>query len=67
MDNIEKARIRMEKWISHHEHHLKDYKTFAAELREYGEIRSAANILEMVELMSKSQDCLRNALKALDE
>jgi hypothetical protein len=67
MDFVEKARIRLEHWISHSEHHGEEYEMFAEQLEEAGRDESARNIREMIELESKSTDCLRSALKNLEK
>ncbi|MBW1735976.1 MAG: hypothetical protein JRJ69_00150 [Deltaproteobacteria bacterium] len=66
MDFIEKAKIRLQHWISHNEHHLEEYELFAEQLESEGNAQSAGHIREMVDLTAKSTDCLRKALKALD-
>ena len=65
MDIIEKARIRLEHWITHNDHHQEEYEMFAEQLEEAGKNESAEQVRLMIELTSKSTDCLRNALKAL--
>ncbi|RLB08571.1 MAG: hypothetical protein DRG39_08660 [Deltaproteobacteria bacterium] len=67
MDFIEKARIRLEHWISHNTHHIEEYKEFAKELKEAGRLESARHIEDMVDLAEKSNESLKNALKALEE
>jgi hypothetical protein len=66
MDFSEKARIRLEHWITHSDHHQEEYDMFAEQLEEAGKIESSKYIKEMIELNSRSTDCLRKALKALD-
>ncbi len=66
MDFNEKARIRLEHWIDHNEHHLEDYEQFANELEGAGRIESARSIREMMDLTRKSTTCLKNALDTLD-
>ena len=66
MDVIEKAKIRLEHWISHSDHHYEEYEIFADQLEEAGKPESAACIREMMALTSKSTECLREALKHLD-
>ena len=65
MDFLEKARIRLEHWISHSEHHREEYEMFAEQLEESGKKESARSIREMIDLESRSTDCLRAALKNL--
>ena len=38
MDIIEKAKIRLEHWIHHNEHHGEDYEAFAEELEKAGKL-----------------------------
>lgn len=67
MEFLEKARIRLEHWLDHNEHHQEDYETFADELEGAGRIESAEHIREMIRLTSKSSECLKKALNALIE
>jgi hypothetical protein len=66
MDFVEKARIRLEHWISHSDHHDEEYALFADQLEAAGKRESAKQLREIAELSSRSTDCLRKALKALD-
>jgi hypothetical protein len=65
MDSIEKARVRLEHWISHNDHHHEDYEKFVKELEQAGKTESARCMREMMDLTSRSTECLRKALKAL--
>jgi len=65
MDSVDKAKIRLEHWISHNEHHSEDYEGFIKELEKAGKAESARCIREMLDLSSKSTECLKKALKAL--
>jgi hypothetical protein len=65
MESIEKAKIRLEHWISHSDHHYEDYETFADQLEEAGKTESAKCIREMMTLTSKSTECLKEALRLL--
>jgi hypothetical protein len=65
MESIEKAKIRLEHWISHSDHHYEEYETFAGQLEESGKAESAKCIREMMTLTSKSTECLREALRLL--
>ena len=65
MDFIEKAKIRIEHWIHHNEHHGEEYEMFAEQLEDAGKVESAGHIREMIKIISKSTDCLKNALDAL--
>ncbi|SPD75108.1 conserved hypothetical protein [uncultured Desulfobacterium sp.] len=66
MDSIEKARIRLEHWITHNDHHQEEYEMFAEQLREAGKNESADLVKEVKELTARSTDCLRKAIKALE-
>jgi len=66
MDFVEKAKIRLEHWRSHNDHHHEEYRLFAEQLEDAGKTRGAAHIREMIELSSKISDCLKNALKEID-
>jgi len=66
MDFHSKAKIRLEHWIGHNEHHQEDYEGFAEELEKEGKGESARYIREMTTLTVKSTECLKKALKALD-
>ena len=65
MDFIEKAKIRLEHWITHNDHHQEEYEMFAEQLEEANRKESAKYIREMIELNTKSNECLRKALKTL--
>ena len=65
MDFIEKARIQLEHWITHNEHHQEDYEAFAKSLEEAGKRDSARNIREMMTFTSRGTVCLRKALESL--
>ena len=67
MYSIEKARIRIEHWISHNDHHREEYDAFAKDLEDLGKSVSAGHVRELIDLASKSNDCLKRALKGLDE
>jgi hypothetical protein len=65
MDFVEKAKVRLEHWIIHNDHHQEEYEIFIKQLQAAGKQQSADHIREMMALMEKSTDCLRNALSAL--
>lgn len=65
MDAIQKARIRLEHWISHNDHHHEEYASFADQLEQEGKVESARWLREMMEHTSRSTECLRKALEAL--
>ena len=66
MDYIEKAKIRIEHWIEHSDHHIEDYTSFADQLEQEGKTKSAEHIREMIDLNLKSTECLKKALKGLE-
>ena len=66
MDFIEKAKIRLEHWLTHNEHHQEEYEIFADQLEAAGKTESAKNIMGMAALTTKSNECLRKALKGLE-
>jgi hypothetical protein len=65
MDFLEKARVRLEHWVEHSDHHIEDYTLFAEQLDQEGKTESASYIREMIELNQKSTECLKKALDAL--
>lgn len=65
MEFMEKARIRLEHWIEHNEHHQEEYELFCEQLEEAGKVESARAVREMVELTAKSTDMLKKALDNL--
>lgn len=67
MDFLEKAKIRLEHWITHNDHHKEEYELFAEQLEEAGKDESARQVREMIRLSAKSNECLRKALEALDD
>lgn len=67
MEFIDKARIRLEHWIHHSEDHYQEYVSFAKELEEAGKIESARHLKDMVSLSARSTECLKKAMKALEE
>lgn len=66
MDFVEKARIRLEHWITHNDHHQEEYEMFVEQLEDAGKKRSAGHVREMMTLNAKSTDCLRKALDNLE-
>ena len=66
MDFIEKTRIRLEHWITHNDHHQEQYEMLAEQLETAGKNESSEQVREMIKMMVKSNECLRNALKTLD-
>jgi len=67
MDFNEKAKIRIEHWLHHNEHHGEEYEMFAEQLEAAGKGKSAGHIRDMIEIISKSTECLKNALDALEQ
>ena len=65
MEFVEKAKIMLERWIDHSDHHQEDYEAFADQLEEAGKAESARYVREMTELTSRGTACLKKALKAL--
>ncbi len=65
MEFVEKARIRLEHWITHNDHHLEEYDLFAEQLEDAGKSESAEAIRKMAKLSQESNQCLRDALKSL--
>ena len=66
MDFIEKAKIRLENWITHNDHHQEEYEMFAEQLEGAGKIESSEHVREMIELTAKSSECLRKAITSLE-
>ncbi|MDB9822507.1 hypothetical protein OAC89_02295 [Deltaproteobacteria bacterium] len=66
MEFVEKAKVRLDHWIHHSDHHNEEYEMFADQLEEAGKTESANYIREMIELTSKCTECLKNALRALE-
>lgn len=66
MDFVEKAKIRLEHWKTHNDHHHEEYQLFAEQLEDAGKTKSAASIRELIKLSSKMNDCLADALKEID-
>jgi hypothetical protein len=66
MDFVEKARIRLEHWITHNKHHQEEYELFIAQLEDAGKKESSEQLREVLRLTAKGTDCLRKALEALE-
>ena len=66
MGFIEKARIRLENWITHNDHHQEAYEMFAEQLEDAGKNESSKHVREMIEMTVRINECLRKALKALE-
>ena len=65
MDFHEKAKIRIEHWLSHNESHVKEYEEFVQELEKEGEQACADHIKEMIDFTVKSNEALKKAVGAL--
>ena len=65
METVAKARIRLEHWIAHNDHHEGEYARFAEELEKAGFETAAAEVRRMIEFNAGSNECLRKALAAL--
>jgi len=65
MEISERAKIRLEHWITHNDHHQEEYEIFAEQLDEADMKESAQHIRDMIGFTAKSTDCLRAALKSL--
>ena len=66
MDIVEKARIRLEHWITHNDHHQEEYAMFVDQLEEAGMKDSAEDIREVIALTARCTDYLRSALRSLE-
>ena len=67
MDFEEKAKIRLEHWISHNDHHQEEYEMFAEQLEDAGKKESAEQIRQLADLTARSTESLHKALKALEQ
>ena len=67
MEMNEKAKIRLEHWITHNDHHEEEYEMFAEQLESQGKLESAGYIRKIKALTSECTNCLRKALAALDQ
>jgi hypothetical protein len=66
MEFIEKARLRLEHWVTHNDHHQEEYEMFAEQLEAAGKRKSAEYVRDMIKHTRESTDCMRKALKALE-
>ena len=66
MEFNEKAKIRIDHWIHHNDHHCEEYEMFAEQLEQAGKRESAGYVREMIALTSKSTECLKKALEGLE-
>jgi len=65
VDLKEKARIRLEHWITHNDHHEEEYELFAEQLESAGMKESAGHVREMIALTAQGTASLRKALETL--
>lgn len=65
MESIEKAKIRLDHWIHHNDHHIEEYELFADQLEDAGKSASARYVREMIDLTYKCTECLKNAIEKL--
>ncbi len=66
MQFVEKARIKLEHWMTHTDNHRREYEEFARELQQAGQGASADHVRKMIDLAAKSSECLQQALRALE-
>jgi len=66
MDFLDKAKIRITYWMSHSDHHLNEYITFAEQLAEEGKTAASRHIEEVVSLTMRMNDTMKKALQELD-
>jgi len=66
METIERAKIRLEHWITHNDQHQGEYEDFVRELEEMGKTESAEQVRKMITHNAKGTECLREALKFLE-
>ena len=59
------AKVRMESWIRHNDHHKEEYELLADNLEAAGKSESATFVREMTGLMEQGNESLRKALNAL--
>jgi hypothetical protein len=67
MEMIEKAKIRLEHWITHNDHHQEEYEMFVEQLESHGKMESAGHIRKIRALTVEATEHLRKALAALDQ
>jgi hypothetical protein len=65
MDFKEKAKIRLEHWLSHNESHAVDYRRFAGELEAAGLTASRQALDETINRTEQGNAALRRALNLL--
>ncbi len=65
MDFCEKAKIRLQHWLSHNLHHIEEYRSFLEELEKQGQVESAKQLRYAIDLIEKSNEYLQNAIKSL--
>ena len=67
MEFTEKAKVRIEHWIGHNDHHEDEYEAFAQQLEDAGQDKAADHIRKMIEYTRQGTDCLRKSLDAIDK
>ena len=65
MDFNEKAKIRIEHWLSHSESHISEYQEFVQQLEKEGKQDCADHIRQMISHTEKGNEYLRMSIKAL--
>ena len=65
MDSTEKAKKRLDHWISHNEQHCEEYEKFAQELEKEDHFESAAFVREIIPLAERATEFMKKALEAL--
>lgn len=65
MDFKEKAKIRLQHWLSHNESHVDDYRRFADELETAGLTASRQALGEAIDLTEQGNAAFRRALDLL--
>lgn len=66
MEFLEKAKVRLEHWISHNEQHLNEFEVFAEQLEAAGKSGSAKYVREVVDKTAECTESLKKALHSLD-
>jgi rubrerythrin len=66
MDEREKAKIRISRWIDHNASHQEEYEKLAEQLEEKGEKEAAFYIRELAAYNQRGIEALRKALATLE-
>lgn len=67
MDDLEKAKIRIKRWIDHNASHQEEYEQLAEQLEAAGETAAGGYLRELVEYQAKGLSALEKALAALED